>query len=116
MDRQQFDTYKRAFNEGNDTVNLAYRHCMIGDDEQTRLVEEFEQRGDAYVAEFPEPIRPVMQRLLVELSKGDNVEGRIMYLLKPYVSNDDLLTDNADEWDTILFADTYDEYAMMQDE
>lgn len=107
---EQYAEIKRVFANGNDVLDYAYRNLMVGDDEQTRILDCYELSGAEYIAEFPEAIRDRVQELIKQMETDRLAEEDLAKLLLPYISNRGLADLDFNTWEAVLLSTGYEEY------
>lgn len=123
--QEEYQQYVQAFNAGNGAIDYAFRNVMIGDEEQTRMVEDFEDHRDKddlnswrneWKPQLNDQEIAMLQVSLEETDPWNNSAWEDVWIdtLEPYISNKELWNKNQGVWEDVMFAQhqelTYEQF------
>lgn len=120
----EYNNARTEFNNGNHNIDYAVRNLTVLDDEQTRLIEDFETLPRDVWRRLWRPNLNTAEiehiEALLDFRPNTPWEASICEILMPYISNRELYAvwpptyDNDLTWEHVFFADTYAEYVELE--
>lgn len=135
ISREEFNTFRKDFNDGGEYIDLIVRHLETGDEEETRLSEDYKDedvRGGlrdtlptaAKIREVPkEVVQDIIDYLhkcfledryfLHRVDEDSKKMDEWIEKLLPYIANKGLHQEDFTTWECVLYSDTYEEFCEM---
>lgn len=121
ISEEQYNLYKQIFDGGNTSIDYAFRNVMTGDEEQIRIIEEFENYlEDDDLDSWKDDWKPQLNDQEIKVLhtaltaedpwNSQGWEDVFVEILKPHISNKDLFEQDYERWEMIFFAADYNEY------
>lgn len=113
LNKDEYFTARRAFEQGNSSIDYAVRNIYVGDDEQSHVVEEAKNTN---AIEWYNLWRPqiayvdIGKMLYVIVTKSITWEIVVDQILSPHISNALLFKFDFETWEAVLLEDTYEVY------
>lgn len=107
---EEFNHYKQEFQNGNNAIDYAYRNAVVLDEEETRILDDYENMDNSEWRNLWKP--QLSDDYIEELEAAINSRDWEMVadILEPHISNRQLSLDDFYTWEAILLSSDYEDF------